>query len=90
VGAADVDLWSAAQTEQRCLITQDLDFSDARKFAPGTHAGLILVRLPDHEQWRVGDFLVAWLSGDDARSWEGCFVVAIPTKVRVLRPRSIS
>jgi len=87
-GARDSDVWSAAQAEQRCFVTQDLDFSDARKFAPGTHAGLILVRLPDHEQWRVGDFLVAWLSGDDAASWTGCFVVATPNKVRVLKPGS--
>ena len=27
------------------LITQDLDFSDIRKFQPGTHYGIVVVRL---------------------------------------------
>lgn len=29
------------------LITQALDFADARRFVPGTHAGLLLARLRD-------------------------------------------
>ncbi len=37
----------AAQAEGRFLITQDLDFSDVRRFQPGTHHGLLLVRLPE-------------------------------------------
>jgi hypothetical protein len=39
-------VWTAAQADGRFLVTQDLDFSDARKYAPGTHHGLLLVRLP--------------------------------------------
>jgi len=45
VGCDDPNLWRAAQREGRILITQDLDFSDTRRFAPGTHHGLILIRL---------------------------------------------
>ena len=85
-GRRDEEVWAAAQAEQRLLVTQDLDFSDRRAFAPGTHWGILLVRLPDAEQWRVGDYVVAWLSSSDASSWSRCFVVATPTKVRVLRP----
>ena len=44
-GQADADVWQAVQTAERFLITQDLDFSDIRKFSPGTHHGLMLVRL---------------------------------------------
>ena len=44
-GRPDSDIWTAAQTANRFLITQDLDFSDIRRFAPGTHHGLLLVRL---------------------------------------------
>jgi predicted nuclease of predicted toxin-antitoxin system len=46
-GADDDQVWRAAQHENRFLITQDLDFSDIRRFAPGTHGGLMLVRLRD-------------------------------------------
>jgi len=33
-GRADPDVWSAAQAAQRFLITQDLDFSDVRRYTP--------------------------------------------------------
>jgi predicted nuclease of predicted toxin-antitoxin system len=44
-GRDDTDIWQAAQLADRFLITQDLDFSDVRRYTPGTHAGLLLVRL---------------------------------------------
>jgi predicted nuclease of predicted toxin-antitoxin system len=87
-GRPDAEVWAAAQREARLLVTLDLDFSDGRKFAAGTHAGIVLVRLPDTEQWRVADYLAAWFSTPDASAWERCFVVATPTKVRVRRPPS--
>jgi predicted nuclease of predicted toxin-antitoxin system len=37
-GQNDSNVWRAAQHENRFLITQDLDFSDIRQFAPGTDA----------------------------------------------------
>jgi len=43
-----------------------------RRFAPGTHHGLLLVRLPDSEQWRIGDYVTAWLSSPDAAAWSRC------------------
>ena len=85
-GRSDDDVWAASQAARRFLVTQDLDFSDTRRFAPGSHEGILLVRLPDHEQWRIGDFLVAWFSSPDVTAWNHCLVVATPTKVRVLRP----
>jgi predicted nuclease of predicted toxin-antitoxin system len=44
-GCVDPVIWQAAQRDERFLITQDLDFSDARRFAPGTHHGILLIRL---------------------------------------------
>jgi predicted nuclease of predicted toxin-antitoxin system len=44
-GRPDNDIWQAACAEGRFLITQDLDFSDSRQFTPGTHSGILLVRL---------------------------------------------
>jgi predicted nuclease of predicted toxin-antitoxin system len=87
-GKSDPEVWAAAQRDGRFLVTHDLDVSVVRKFAPGTHHWLLLVRLPDAEQWRVGDHLVAWFSAPDVHSWEGCLVVATPNKVRVMRSPS--
>lgn len=44
-GRPDHDVWAAAQAADRFLVTQNLDFSDSRRFGPGTHAGVLLVRL---------------------------------------------
>ncbi len=44
-GRPDPDVWQAAQVSERYLITQDMDFSNMKKFAPGTHHGLLLLRL---------------------------------------------
>ena len=35
-GASDESVWTETQRDARFLITQDLDFSDVRKFKPGT------------------------------------------------------
>lgn len=45
LGHSDRVVWEATQKESRFLITQDLDFSDLREFAPGSHHGILLVRL---------------------------------------------
>lgn len=44
-GRSDEVVWDRAQRDGRFLITQDLDFSDIRKFAPGTHHGILLIRM---------------------------------------------
>lgn len=43
-GAADPDLASVCRTEQRALVTLDLDFSDIRTYPPGEFSGLIVLR----------------------------------------------
>jgi predicted nuclease of predicted toxin-antitoxin system len=85
-GREDDAVWEAAQTEGRFFITQDLDFSDVRRFAPGTHHGVMLVRIPEEEQPRLPDYLASWFSTGDSASWAGAFVVATPHKLRVTRP----
>lgn len=44
-GRDDATVWRAAQSEGRFLVTQDLDFSDLRRFQLGTHCGILLLRL---------------------------------------------
>ena|SRR5258708_1919154 len=85
-GKSDREVWEAAQQETRFLITQDLDFSDVRRFAPGTHCGILLVRLhsPDRQSpiMRVAEVF----QQEDVSCWEGCFLVATERKLRVMRP----
>ena len=51
-GKPDPVVWQAAQREARFLITQDMDFSNAQRFAPGTHHGILLIRLRN-PSWRA-------------------------------------
>jgi predicted nuclease of predicted toxin-antitoxin system len=84
VGRPDGVVWQAANAEGRLLVTQDLDFSDSRRFQPGTHAGLLLVRLREpgaNEPLRK----LAAVAGE-LSTWAGCFVVLTDHKIRVKRP----
>ncbi len=83
-GRPDQDVWQAAQTEARFLITQDMDFSDTRKFAPGTHAGLLLVRLREPSAKMLLDKVSAVVA--EFEKWRDCFVVLTDHKLRIRRP----
>ena len=85
-GTTTPDVWAAAQAAGRFLITQDLDFSDVRKFQPGTHHGLLLVRLPDAGRLALTRRIVEIFESEDVESWSRCFVVLSGHKLRVLRP----
>jgi predicted nuclease of predicted toxin-antitoxin system len=89
-GASDARLWRAAQVEDRILLTQDLDFSDERLFAPGTHAGIILVRLRMPSRVRIAWRIEEVFRCESVEAWIGCFVVVTDRKVRVRRPPSVS
>jgi predicted nuclease of predicted toxin-antitoxin system len=82
-GKDDDVVWRAAQTTGRFLVTQDLDFSDIRKYAPGTHHGLLLVRLPQPGRSALLDRVAALFRTEEVEAWAGCLVTATPTKVRV-------
>jgi hypothetical protein len=87
-GKDDAAVWQAAQAGQRFLVTQDLDFSDVRKYTPGTHHGLLLVRLPQPGRAALFEKIATLFQVEDVGSWVGCMVTATPHKVRVRRPVS--
>ena len=83
-GRPDSDVWAAAQADARFLVTQDLDFSDTRRFTPGSHAGVLLVRLREPG---ANALLQAVTSiADQIDGWAGCFVVLSDRKLRIRRP----
>ena len=85
-GQADGQVWQAAQSSNRFLVTQDLDFSDMRLYTPGTHAGLLLVRLAHPGRDALVERVAALFSTEPVDDWQGCLVVATDHKVRVKRP----
>ncbi|MCL4470950.1 MAG: DUF5615 family PIN-like protein [Sulfuricella sp.] len=83
-GRPDAEIWQAVSAEGRFLITQDLDFSDTRQFAPGTHAGLLLVRLREPGAHALLEAINAVAA--EIADWAGCFVVLTENKIRIKRP----
>ena len=88
VGQSDPKVWQAAQDSARFLITQDLDFSDARRFAPGSHHGLMLVRLRVPGRLALVARLGEIFRAEDVALWARCFVLLTDHKLRVHRPRA--
>jgi len=84
-GEGDLVVWEAAQREERFLITQDMHFSDTRRFTPGTHQGLLLLRLFTPSRRALVARVEELFTEYDVTKWVSCFVVATERKVRVLR-----
>lgn len=81
----DTDVWSAACRKERFLITQDLDFSDIRRFQPGTHPGLLVVRLREPGAVALSARVSAALQTTSIESLAGCLAVLTERKLRIKR-----
>ncbi len=85
-GRSDTEIWQEAQAAERFVITQDLDFSDMRRFAPGTHRGLLVVRLRLPGRLALARRVGQLFRTEAVESWAGCFVLATERKLRIHRP----
>jgi hypothetical protein len=86
IGEPDHNVWKSAQDCGRFLITQDLDFSDIRRFAPGSHYGLMLVRLRVPGRLALAARIGAVFCLEEVHSWARCFILLTDHKLRVTRP----
>ena len=85
-GRPDPAVWRAAQDTGRFLVTQDLDFSDVRRYQPGTHHGLLLVRLVEPSRRRLIERVRHLFATEAVDTWRRCFIVATDRKTRIRRP----
>ena len=87
-GLKDPDLWQAVQAEQRFLVTADKGFADIRFHAPGTHAGVLLLR-PDQDGVRpVIGLLRRVLASYDLAALGGAVTVATSRGIRIRRAKT--
>jgi predicted nuclease of predicted toxin-antitoxin system len=84
-GQDDEQIFHAIMSEQRLFLTQDLDFSDIRKFSPHTHPGIVLIRLHNPDLYVLRSRLTHVFTIEPVDSWTGCFVVIGDQRVRVRR-----
>ena len=85
-GADDEIVWQQACAEGRFFITLDLDFSDVRRFPPGTHPGILLLRSRSRSRQYVLDVLSRVVTEQPLETLQGCLVVADEMQTRIRRP----
>lgn len=86
LGRPDADIASAAKSEERILLTLDLDFADVVRFPPGTHPGIILFRPSSMGPGTVNRFVTANVRILDFSRLAGSLVVVEPARIRVRPP----
>ena len=87
-GAADETVWQRVVAEGRFLVTLDLDFSDIRRFRPGSHPGILLIRARSKGRGAVLTVLRRILAEQRLEELRGCLAVADEDLTRVRRPAS--
>jgi predicted nuclease of predicted toxin-antitoxin system len=77
----------AAAAEGRVVVTIDTDFSDERRFPPGTHPGIVVLRPRGVGRESVKALLVRFLKSEDLSRVEGSICIVETTRVRYRRPK---
>ncbi|MGB7947957.1 MAG: DUF5615 family PIN-like protein [Candidatus Binatia bacterium] len=87
-GIEDADLWVRVRRDGQFLMTLDLGFSDVRRYAPGTHPGILLLRPHRKGRNAVANVLRRVLTERQVETLVGCFAVADESRTRVRRPKT--
>ena len=84
-GWKDPALWQAIQAESRFLVTADKGFGDARIYAPGTHAGVLLLRPDDAGIRPIIELLEQVLANYSLETLASTVTVVTPRSIRIRR-----
>ena len=85
-GRPDHDVLAAAVNDERALVTCDLGFGDPRTYPPGSHRGVILLRLRDQQPDNVVSVLQGLAKNHDLDELAGCVVVVTEGLIRIRWP----
>jgi predicted nuclease of predicted toxin-antitoxin system len=86
IGWTDDAIWPRVQQEERFFITQDRGFADLRRYPPGTHHGILLLRPRKTRPKEIAAFIQRVLSTLHLDGLDGCTAGADPHGVRIRRP----
>lgn len=82
-GATDATLLERVRAEGRFLLTFDLDFTDIRKYPPGTYPGIIVLRLHSQDIDTVKQVVVRFLTCTAPEALAGNLTIVEETRVRI-------
>lgn len=88
-GEPDKVVFLRAQQEGRLLVAADLDFANRLRFPPGTHPGIIVLRVPD-DWWpsQRADRIVSAVRDVGPERLAGAIAIIEPQRIRLLTPAS--
>jgi hypothetical protein len=84
-GTPDNPLLSLIQSESRWLITADKGFADLRRYPPGSHCSMILLRVSEQSRRAYMELAGLMLDRVDLDGLGGAVVVATGRSVRIRR-----
>lgn len=84
-GAPDPDVVAAATAAGRVLITLDRGVGDVRAYPPGSHAGIVVLRLTDQSAQAVGDAIAELADWDGLEALAGAVAVLQRGMLRIRR-----
>jgi predicted nuclease of predicted toxin-antitoxin system len=87
-GTGDASIASHSVSEQRIIITYDLDFSDVRLFAPGTHPGIFVLRLRSQDIDSTQAALARLFATTRESDLTGNLVIVEDHRIRIRRASS--
>ena len=87
-GILEPDLWKIIQKEERFLITGDKAFANIRRYQPGTHFGVLLLRPEENGIPQLKLLISEVLKSGMLEKLSRCIAVATPGCLRIRRPKT--
>jgi predicted nuclease of predicted toxin-antitoxin system len=84
-GGADSAVIAACRSGERMLVTFDVGFGDIRAYRPGSHNGIVLLRLADQRPDITLDVLRRFLLEHVLEELAGALIVVSDDRVRIRR-----
>jgi predicted nuclease of predicted toxin-antitoxin system len=84
-GATDSVVIQACRSDERMLVTFDVGFGNLRAYPPGTHPGIVLLRLADQRPDATLDVLRRFLIGHVLDELAGALIIVSDDRVRIRR-----
>lgn len=85
-GAPDPEVLVAATREDRTVITLDRGFGDIRRYPPGAHSGIVVLRLRSDGAGAVRAAIESLLDSHDIADLHGTVTVVHDDTLRIRRP----
>jgi predicted nuclease of predicted toxin-antitoxin system len=87
-GRKDPVIVAAATGEDRMLLTLDRGIGDLRRYPPGSHAGIIVLRPVSQDPSSILRLIERLMRTHPLDNLRGCVVIVEPQRIRIRRPET--